>query len=123
MKERRLHAAQRFAAGQMTQAAIARELQVSPQSVSRWYFQWQRGGEKALQGACRAGRRPRLCEQQQRRLAAALQRGPRAYGFDSDRWTLDRVTAVIEVLTSVRYHRGHVWKILQGMGWTLQRGR
>ena len=123
MKERRLHAAEHFAAGQMTLAAIASELQVSRQSVSRWHLQWWRGGTRALQGAGRAGRKPRLRGQQQGRVAVALRRGPRAYGFDSDRWTLDRITVLIERLTGVCYHPGHVWKILQGMGWTLQRGR
>jgi len=118
-----MRAAGHFAAGQMTQAAIARELQISRQSVSRWYREWKQGGTGALEGAGRAGRKPRLNERQQRRLAAALRRGPRAHGFDSDRWTLDRVSRVIEQLTGVRYHRGHVWRILRGMGWTLQRGR
>ncbi len=123
MTERRLRAAGYFAAGQMTQADISRELQVSRQSVSRWYQQWQRRGTGALEGAGRAGRKPRLDSRQQRRLVVALRRGPRAHGFESDRWTLDRVSALIEQLTGVCYHRGHVWKILRGMGWTLQRGR
>lgn len=123
MKARRLRAAEWFSAGEMTQAAIARELQTSRQSVSRWYRQWQRGGARSLAGAGRAGRKPRLNEGQRRRLAAALRKGARAYGFGSDRWTLDRVSALIEELTGVVYHRGHVWRILRGMGWTLQRGR
>ncbi|MGE5248903.1 MAG: helix-turn-helix domain-containing protein [Bacteroidota bacterium] len=123
MKARRLRAAEWFSAGEMTQAAIARELQTSRQSVSRWYRQWQRGGARTLEGAGRAGRKPRLNEGQRRRLAAALRKGARAYGFGSDRWTLDRVSALIEELTGVIYHRGHVWRILRGMGWTLQRGR
>jgi transposase len=123
MRERRLRAAEYFSAGEMAQAAISRELQVSRQSVSRWYQQWQQGGACALEGAGRAGRKPRLNGQQQRRLASALRRGARPHGFDSDRWTLDRVTALIEEFTGVGYHRGHVWKILRGMGWTLQRGR
>lgn len=123
MTERRLRAAEYFSAGQMTQAAIARELQVSRQSVSRWCQQWQQGGTSALEGAGRAGRKPRLTGQQQQRLAAAIARGARAHGFDSDRWTLDRVNALIEQFMGVHYHRGHVWKILRGMGWTLQRGR
>jgi transposase len=123
MTERRLRAAEYFSAGQIVRAAISRELQVSRQSVSRWYKQWQQGGASALEGAGRAGRKPRLNGQQKRRLAAALRRGARSYGLDSDRWTLDRVSALIEQLTGVRYHRGHVWKILRGMGWTLQRGR
>jgi transposase len=123
MKTRRLRAAECFSAGQMTQAAISRELQISRQSVSRWYHQWQRGGARSLEGAGRAGRKRKLNERQQRRLAVALRRGARACGFGSDRWTLDRVAALIERLTGVVYHRGHVWKILRGIGWTLQRGR
>lgn len=123
MTERRLRAADYFSAGQMTQADISRELQVSRQSVSRWYQQWQQGGAGALDGAGRAGRKPRLNGQQRRRLAAALGRGARAYGFESDRWTVDRATALIEQLTGVQYHRGHVWKILRSIGCTLQRGR
>lgn len=123
MTERRLRAADYFSAGEMTQAAISRELNISRQSVSRWYHEWQQHGKHALEGAGRAGRKPRLNRQQQRHLAAALQRGARAHGFDSDRWTLDRVTRLIETLTGVAYHRGHVWKILRAMGWTLQRGR
>jgi transposase len=43
----------------------------------------------------------------------ALRQGARAHGVDTDHWTLDRVTAVIERLTGVAYHRGHVWKLLR----------
>lgn len=123
MTERRLRAAEYFAAGDKTQAEISRELQVSRQSISCWHWQWQQYGARALQGAGRAGRKPRLNQQQRRSLAAALRRGAREHGFENDRWTLDRVTALIERLTGVTYHPGHVWKILRSMGWTLQRGR
>lgn len=123
MTERRLRAAEYFSAGQMAQADISRVLSVSRQSVSRWYHDWQQHGPRALEGAGRAGRKPKVNQQQQRLLAAALRRGARAHGFDSDRWTLDRVGALMKGLTGVAYHRGHVWKILRSMGWTLQRGR
>jgi transposase len=123
MTERRLRAAAYFSTGQMTQAAISHELKVSRQSVSRWYHAWQQHGMQALEGAGRAGRKPKINRQQQSLLAAALRRGARAHGFDSDRWTVDRVTALIETLTGVAYHRGHVWKIYRRMGRTLQRGR
>jgi transposase len=123
MTERRLRAAEYFSIGQMTQAAISRKLKISRQSVSRWYHDWQQHGTHALEGAGRAGRKPKVSRQQQSLLAAALRRGARAHGFDTDRWTLDRVTALIETVTGVAYHRGHVWKIIRRMGWTLQRGR
>jgi transposase len=47
------------------------------------------------------------------RVDQALQQGARAHGFDSDHWTLARVTSVIEQLTGVAYHPGHVWKLLR----------
>ena len=105
----------------MILAAIADRLKVSRQSVSRWYAEWKRGGAAALRGAGRAGRKPKLDEQQLRQLELALRQGARAHGFDTDLWTLPRVARVIERLTKVRYHPGHVWKILGAMDWTLQR--
>jgi transposase len=110
-----------FAAGQMTQAAIARELKVSRQSVSRWYAAWKRRGIDSLRGAGRAGRKPRLEHRQLGLLDRALRQGARAHGFGTDLWTLPRVAAVIERLTGVHYHPGHVWKILGAMNWSLQR--
>ena len=123
MTDRRLRASEYFSGGQMTQAAISRELQVSRQSVSRWYRQWEKGGARTLRGAGRAGRKPKLTRQQQSRLLVALERGAQAHGFGSDRWTLDRVTTIITKLTGVSYHRGHVWRIIRGLGLILQRGR
>jgi transposase len=60
MAERRKQAGRLFAAGKMIHAAIARELRVSRQSVSRWYAEWRRGGAVALRGADRTGRKPKL---------------------------------------------------------------
>jgi transposase len=51
----------------------------------------------------------------------ALRKGPEAFGFDTDLWTLARVAAVIERLTGVGYHPGHGWRLLRGLGWSLQR--
>jgi transposase len=121
MDQRRRRAGRLFAAGKMTQAAIARELKVSRQSVSRWYAAWQRRGTDALRGAGRAGRKPRLERGQLGLLDQALRQGARAHGFGTDLWTLPRVAAVIERLTGVHYHPGHVWKILGAMNWSLQR--
>ena len=50
-----------------------------------------------------------------------LRRGARAQGFGTDLWTLPRVGKVIEHLTGVHYHPGHVWRILGAMDWSLQR--
>ncbi len=48
--------------------------------------------------------------------------GARAHGFATNQWTLARIATVIEQLTGVAYHPGHVWKLLRRrMGYRLQR--
>jgi transposase len=120
LERRRQQAGERFAAGD-SQAAVARRLHVSRQSVSRWYQQWKSGGPAALRAAGRAGRKPRLGPAQFGQLDAALRRGARAQGFPTALWTLPRIAEVIRQQTGVRYHPGHVWKLLRAIHCTLQR--
>lgn len=120
LTQRRQRAARLFGVGERL-AAVARQLQVSRQSVSRWFQQWKRGGTPALRGAGRAGRAPRLHAEQLQQVERALRTGARANGFHTDLWTLPRVAQVIERVTGVRYHAGHVWRVMRAMGWTLQR--
>ncbi len=120
LQSRRRRAARLFGVGKI-QALVARTLQVSRQSVSRWYHQWKRGGTAALRAAGRAGRRPRLSPLQLQQIDHALRRGARSHGFRTDLWTLPRVALLIERQTTVRYHPGHVWRILRALNWTLQR--
>jgi transposase len=120
LQERRLEAARLFARG-ATQAEVARTFGVSPQAASIWYRRWRQGGEQGLWGAGRAGRRPRLSPAELEAVDQALRKGPQAFGFDTDLWTLDRIAQVIERLTGVAYHPGHVWRLLRRLGWSLQR--
>ena len=121
LEQRRKHAARLFAAGKLTLAAISRQLGVSRQSVSRWYKQWKRAGGAGLKGSGRAGRKPRLDKKQLHQVEIALRKGACAHSFNTDLWTLPRVAIVIERVTGVHYHTGHVWKLLRTMDWTLQR--
>ena len=121
LEVRRQQAARLFAAGRETHGAIARRLEVSRQSVMRWYRAWRKGGRAALRAAGRAGRKPRLAPEQMGRVEAALRQGPRAHGFRTNLWTLPRVARLIKRLTGVQYHPGHVWRLLGALDWTLQR--
>jgi transposase len=121
LESRRRSAARLFAAGRLNQSEIARRLGVSSVSVHRWFHAWRRDGVRALRKAGRAGRKPRLDKEDLKDLDLALREGALAYGFSSELWTLPRVAKVIEELTGVRYHPGHVWRILQALNWSLQR--
>jgi len=55
------------------------------------------------------------------KVARALEKGPKANGFPTELWTLARVAEVIDKVTGVKYHPGHVWRVLRQMGWSRQR--
>jgi len=117
----RMQAGALFAAGR-SQAEVARTLGVARQNASRWHASWHTGGLDALRSAGPTGSPPRLSDAQLAAIDQALREGARANGFDTDHWTLDRITSVIERLTGVAYHPGHVWKLLRHrMGYRLQR--
>ena len=121
LEKRRKDAARMFKAG-TRQAEVARVLGVSRQSVSRWCKDWEKAGIKALKAAGRAGRKPKIEAGDLKKIDIALRKGARANGFDTDLWTLRRVAKVIEAISGVHYHQGHVWRILRdSMGWSLQR--
>ncbi len=121
LARRRRQAARLFAKGETVLASVARQVKATRQSVCRWYRQWRSGGVEALRGAGRAGRKPRLNASALRRVENALRKGAQHHGFNADLWTLPRVATVIERVTGVRYHPGHVWKVLGQINWTVQK--
>jgi transposase len=120
LEKRRRRAAALFNQGH-TQAEVARRLKVSRQSVMRWYNTWQQDGVDGLRSAGRLGRRPRLDDRQRALVDEALRKGPQAHGYRTELWTLPRVAKVIEKVTGVHYHSGHVWRVMRQLGWSLQR--
>ena len=120
LKERRLKAVALFKEGER-QADVARQLRVSKQAVSQWWISWSRGDTRALSGATRAGRKPRLDKEMLALVEKELLRGAAVQGYQTDLWTLPRVAALIKKVTGVDYHPAHVWKVLNKMGWSVQR--
>ena len=120
MEARRMRAADLFAKG-VSQADIGRELEVSHQTVSDWHEKWVVGGMQALKRTGQPGRPPKVSSSDLAKVERALQKGPKAYGFPTELWTLARVADVVEQVTGVKYHPGHVWRVLRQMGWSRQR--
>jgi transposase len=118
---RRERAAELFAEGR-TQAEVARELDVSRQSASRWHAGWHAEGTGALQSRGPTGRPPKIGDDQLEAIQQALLQGALAHGFATDVWTLDRIAVVIQGLTGVMLSNPSVWRLLRGrLGWSVQR--
>ena len=100
---------------------VARIVKASKSSVKKWKDTLDQGGLDALKAKPHPGRAPRLSAAQKRRLVSVLLRGAPAAGYRTDLWTSRRVAEVIKRKFGVRYHPGHVWKILRGLNWTCQK--
>jgi len=120
LEKRRLKAAGLFARGK-SRAQVARTLEVSWPAANNWYRAWKREGEPGLKAVGRAGRKPKLTRAQLNQVEQELLRGPFAHGYATILWTLPRIAALIAKLTGVRYHPGHVWRILRALDWSVQR--
>ncbi len=119
--EKRRFEAMRLLDGGCKQSETARRLKVARQTVSEWRRQDREQGPAGLRKAGRAGRKPRLDAAQLERLDLQLLEGPEAHGFPTPLWTCPRIARLIADQFGVRYHAGHVWKILRALGWSPQR--
>ena len=104
-----------------TYQSIAATLNSSISSVVRWAQTHRKGGMKALRPKPAPGRPPMLTSPQKRRLLRLLAKGAPAEGYATDLWTLPRVAKLIGKHFGTRYHSGHVWRVLRGLGWTCQK--
>ena len=120
LEQRRREAAELLRQGTHP-AEVARRVGVHRQSVGRWAQQLKQGGLRALKKADRAGRRPRLSQEDLRCIERGLKRGPQVLGYETALWTSARVAHLIEQECGVQYHAGHVWRILRRLGWSCQR--
>jgi transposase len=100
---------------------VARELGVSPAAVSRWKKLHRQAGPDGLRATPHPGPKPKLTMPQRRKLKRLLLKGPLAYGYPTDLWTLKRIAEVIEGHLAVHYDPSGVWHLLKTMGWSCRK--
>jgi len=117
--EQRRRKGMRILARGVTQAEVARALDVSRQTASTW--------ARAAAGDAQAwrrkplGRPAGLSAAEKSRLAKRLVAGAVACGFRTELWTLARVGALLEVQFGRVYSTTQVWRLLRGLGFSSQR--
>lgn len=118
---RRLRAWELFQAG-WSQSKIAEALGVTSGAVSQWMRRVREGGgPEALRKRKAPGAKCRLSGSDRLRLLELLRQGAEAHGFKGELWTRKRVAVLIAREFGVRYHPGHVSKLLKELGWSSQK--
>jgi transposase len=121
MEERRLEGIRLLQTGEMTQAEISRHLGVSGAAVSRWKKKLVVDGAATLEMRKATGRPPKLDQQAKAALVEKLTAGALAAGFPTEQWTQARVKQVIECEFGVRYHQNYIGRLLDDLGWSVQK--
>jgi transposase len=120
LERRRRRAAQMFERN-VPVPEVVRRLGVVRQVAYRWHAAWEAGGNAALASKGAAGPKSKITPEQTQQIVDALLEGPAAQGYKTQMWTLPRMADLIEHLTGVHYHPGHVWRILGNLGFSCQR--
>jgi len=115
MESRRLMAAQDLQTG-LSQSQVARKFGVSRTTASRWNRALSGKGVEALRKRRAPGRPSRLSSDQMGGVAEIYHAGPRAAGFDTDRWTTMRFADAIFARFGIRYDPDHVGRIMHRLG-------
>ncbi len=104
-----------------SQVAAAKAVGVTVRTVQRWVASYRESGNAGIAASETPGRPRYLNEKDIAKLEKILLKGPLAFGFENELWTTERVADVIESTFGHRFHRGHVWRILQSMNWSPQK--
>jgi transposase len=100
---------------------VARIVKASPSTVLGWKRVLEERGREGLKPKPPKTPERRLAAEQKAQLEEVLLKGARVAGYPTELWTLRRITEVIEKEFGVKYHPGHVWKIMKEMGWSAQK--
>lgn len=116
----RLKAGKLFKKG-VTQAEIARKFKVTPAAVNYWHKEWQEHGIRGLKSLGHPGFSSKLTEEKRKSFKQAILKGPLAYGYETNLWTLPRLAAVMKKVAKVRFSEVWTWHIVRDLGFTPQK--
>lgn len=119
LERRRLKAGSYFKQGK-SQAFVAQKFSVSTAATCKWYAKWKKDKERGLlQG--KYGRISKMSPRQEKQIQKGILNGPLKCGYDTDYWTLRRLTDYIRKETAISYRDRSVWHTLERFGFSCQK--
>lgn len=104
-----------------TSGQISNLLDAPRSCVTEWITNYEQYGFGGLLEGYRSGRPAGLTDSQKGELSDIVESGPVAYGFLSGVWTAVMIGRVIQNEFSIEYDARHVRRILDDLGFSLQR--
>lgn len=116
----RLKAGKLFQKG-ILQAEVARRLKATPAAVNYWHNSWKDRGGRGLRSKGHPGFESKLTEEKRLLFKRAILKGPLAHGYQTDLWTLPKLTVVMKKVTGVSFSEVWTWHVVRTLGFTPQK--
>jgi transposase len=107
----------------MGRAEAARLAGMERQALRDAVVRYNAEGLAGLRNRPHPGRRPRLDDNQRAALRRLVLDGPEVEGTGLSAWILPDLCREVERLWGVRYHPGHMSKLVRGLGLSRQKAR
>ncbi len=116
LEARRRKAAKYFQEGK-TKYWVAKHFKVSFSASGDWYRRWE---EDSLE-ARKPGKKEKLSAGQKEELSKMILRNPIRYGYETQLWTLDRITSCVRKELNVSYKPRSLSHMLHMLGFSCQK--
>lgn len=104
-----------------TQAEVARTLRVTPAAVSQWHILWKERGLSGLKSKGHPGAETTLTKEKRQKLKRAILKGPRAFGYATDLWTLERIKSIAKKEAGLSFGTTWIWHTVISLGLSCQK--
>lgn len=116
----RLKAGKLFEKG-IHQAEVARKLGVTPAAVNYWHKDWENHGREGLKSLGPPGFNSKLTKEKRQSFKRAILKGPLAYGYETNLWTLPKLAAVMKKVAKIQFSEVWTWHIVRDLGFSPQK--
>lgn len=105
----------------VSQAEVARRFKATPAAVSYWHTAWKQKGMRGLTSRGHTGFASKFTKEKRMLFRRAILMGPLAYGYETDLWTVPKLSAVLRKVSGFRCSDVWTWHIVRSLGFTPQK--
>jgi len=120
LERRRLHAGRMFDK-HITPYAVAKHFGVSTTAAYKWRDAWKADRKDGLRSKGHPGFPSQYTKDNKKKLKAIILKGPSAYGYATDFWTIDRIRAVAKKELKVTLATKQTWTTVINLGFSVQK--
>jgi transposase len=105
----------------VAQSVIAKRLDVSRAAVCQWHAAWKKKGDQGLISKGHPGFPSKLTAEKKKELKRLILKGPRAEGYATDFWTVDRIRDLARKKLRIALGYTRIWNTIVQLGFSCQK--